>query len=240
MASGLKNNQAIWCEVGQNLQDHLLALGNLYRARQTVPPSKLQHSESLMYLHSDDLTRRTGSPDIVLGCVVAPSLSEQFIAPAYGSAYTILAGVTHPSSRGEIRPTGPGRKNPPIIDPHNLETECDRFTFRQAIRTARAVDEHAALGAWRDVELLPGPECQSDTEIDAFVARAASTHHHPVGTCRMGRDEAAVLDETLAVRGSEHLFVVDASMRPSIPSGPVNAAIVAVAETWSSLFQGVR
>ncbi len=220
--------------VGRNLQDHLLALGNVYRSKRPVPPSRLQHSESLMYLDSADFSRTSGQPDIVLACVVAPSAAEGLEAPAYGQTYTLLCGVTHPTSRGNIRPSGPGRGDQPTIDPHYLETELDRLTFRKALRAARTVGHHPALDDWRDVEVQPGPEVQSDGEIDAFIARAASTHHHPAGTCRMGMDAEAVVDPELRVKGFHNLFVVDASVFPSLPSGPINAAVVAVAETWAA------
>ncbi|TIM25110.1 MAG: pyridoxine 4-oxidase, partial [Mesorhizobium sp.] len=145
---------------------------------------RLQHSESLMYLHGSDPTRSTGSPDIVLACVVAPSAAVGLNAPPYGSAFTILCGVTQPTSRGRIAPGGPGRNDAPIIDPHYLETEHDRAVFRIALKTARAIGHHRALDEWRDVEVLPGSQVQSDDELDAFIASAASTHHHPAGTCR--------------------------------------------------------
>jgi pyridoxine 4-oxidase len=222
-------------EVGRNLQDHLLALGNVYAAKKPVPPSRLQHSESLMYLHSDDPTRATGSPDIALACVVAPSAAEGLKAPPYGSAFTILCGVTHPTSRGCITPSGPGRNDAPIIDPHYLETEHDRTVFRKALKMARTVGHHAALDEWRDAEVLPGTLIQSDGELDAFIARAASTHHHPAGTCRMGSDADAVVDPDLGLNGFDNAFVVDASVIPTIPSGPINAAVVAIAETWAAL-----
>lgn len=221
-------------EVGRNLQDHLLALGNVYSARKPVPPSRLQHSESLMYLHGDDPTRSTGSPDIVLACVVAPSAAEGLSTPPYGSAFTILCGVTHPTSRGRIAPCGPGRNDAPIIDPHYLETGHDRAVFRTALKTARAVGHHAALDEWRENEVLPGSSVQSDDDLDAFIAKAASTHHHPTGTCRMGRDADAVVDPDLRLNGFDNIFVVDASVMPAIPSGPINAAIVAIAETWAA------
>ncbi|PWJ84319.1 pyridoxine 4-oxidase [Pseudaminobacter salicylatoxidans] len=222
-------------EIGANLQDHLLALGNVYRSRKPVPPSRLQHSESLMYLHSDDISRTDGSPDIVLGCVIAPSAAEGIDAPAYGSAYTILCGVTHPTSRGRILPGGPNRSDAPVIDPRYLETEHDRITFRKALRIAREVGHHPAMDEWRDVEVQPGPAARSDAELDAFIARAASTHHHPCGTCRMGRDADAVVDPQLRVNGLDNAFVVDASIIPRIPSGPINAAVVAIAESWSAM-----
>jgi pyridoxine 4-oxidase len=221
-------------EVGTNLQDHLLALGNVYRSRKPVPPSRLQHSESLMYLNSEDVSCAEGSPDIVLGCVIAPSVAEGLAAPAYGSAYTILCGVTHPTSRGRILPGGPDRNGTPIIDPRYLETEYDRLTFRKALKIAREVGHHSALAEWRDVEIQPGPATRTDAELDDFIAHAAATHHHPCGTCRMGDDDHAVVDPGLRVKGLDNVFVVDASIIPQIPSGPINAAVVAIAESWAA------
>ncbi|MEI5676720.1 pyridoxine 4-oxidase [Mesorhizobium sp. CGMCC 1.15528] len=222
-------------EIGANLQDHLLALGNVYRSKKPVPPSRLQHSESLMYLNSENLSGSTGVPDIVLGCVVAPSAAEGLNAPAYGTAYTILCGVTHPTSRGHILPGGPNRTDRPIIDPHYLETEHDRLTFRKALKIAREVGSQPALDEWRDTEVLPGLVVRSDAELDAFIARAASTHHHPAGTCRMGMDQHAVVNPDLRLNGIDNVYIVDASVIPAIPSGPINAAVVAIAETWAAL-----
>ncbi len=222
-------------EIGANLQDHLLALGNVYRSKKPVPPSRLQHSESLMYLNSENLSASTGVPDIVLGCVVAPSAAEGFNAPPYGSAYTILCGVTHPTSRGRILPGGPNRNDLPIVDPHYLETEHDRLTFRKALKIAREIGSQPALDEWRDAEALPGLDVQSDAELDAFIARAASTHHHPAGTCRMGMDQDAVVNPDLRLNGIDNVYIVDASVMPEIPSGPINAAVVAIAEMWVAL-----
>jgi len=221
--------------VGTNLQDHMLLLGNVYRSRQSVPASQLQHSESLMYLNSADLSAGTGRPDIVLACVVAPSVAEGLSAPDYGTAYTLLCGVTHPTSRGYILPGGPDPDDRPVIDPRYLETDHDRETFRAALRTARLVGHHPAMNEWRLSEHLPGDKEQSDSELDAFIAAAACTHHHPVGTCRMGSDPHAVVDSDLRLVGLDNLYVVDASVIPVLPSGPINASVVAIAETWAAL-----
>jgi choline dehydrogenase-like flavoprotein len=211
-------------EVGRNLHDHLLAAGNLYAARQPVPRSRLQHSESLMYLHSDDPGRADGVPDCVLACVVLPSVSESFARPQAGSAYSILFGVTHPTSRGSIQLGGPHAADAPIIDPAYLAAEHDRRTFRAALNLARAVGHAEPLDEWREREILPGP-----MDPDEFIARAVITHHHPVGTCALG----TVVDGDLRVHGMENLFVVDASVIPRITTGPINAAVVAIAETWA-------
>ncbi|MDR6951382.1 pyridoxine 4-oxidase [Ancylobacter sp. 3268] len=223
-------------EVGGNLHDHLLTAGNVYRARRPVPPSRLQHSESLMYLDAEDPTRPDGPPDVVLGCVAAPTVSECFAPPPYGSAYTILSGVTHPTSRGRLTVSGPYLDSPPRIDPAYLSTEHDRRLARRALELAREIGHGAALDEWRAEEILPGIDVRDDAAIDAFLARAVITHHHPVGTCRMGADEASVLDADLKLRGFEGLHVVDASVIPTITSGPVHAAILAIAETFAAGF----
>lgn len=220
-------------EVGRNLHDHLLAFGNLYAARRPIPPSRLQHSESLMYLHGDDLTRPDGSPDIVLACVLLPAVAEGFARPEPGAAYTILCGFCHPTSRGCITLSGPTSADPPLIDPAYLSTKNDRAAFRRSLRVAREVGHAAPLDEWREKELLPGLATQEDAELDAFLTRAASTHHHPVGTCRMGRDPGSVVDENLRVRGVTNLAVVDASVIPRLTAGPIHAAVLAIAETFA-------
>jgi pyridoxine 4-oxidase len=224
--------------VGENLHDHLLTAGNVYRARQAVPMSRLQHSESLTYLNSADLSATDGVPDVVLGCVAAPTVTECFERPASGSAYTILSGVTHPSSRGRITLSGPDLDHPPIIDPKYLATEHDRRLVRQALDLARMIGHQRALAPWRAEEIYPGIDCHSDADLDAFVQRAAMTHHHPVGTCRMGRAAGSVVDADLQLHGFEGLYVVDASVIPAITSGPIHAAVLAIAETFAADIAG--
>ena len=226
-------------ETGRNLHDHLLAAGNVYAARRLVPESKLQHSESLMYLHSDDIARAGGAPDCVLACVVLPVVTESFARPETGSAYTIMSGVTHPSSRGSIRLSGLDAADPPLIDPNYLATEHDRRTFAASFGLARAVGHADALSGWRREEILPGADVRSADAVQEFLQRAATTHNHPVGTCRMDRDpDVGVVDGDLRVHGVRNLFVVDASVIPKITTGPVNAAVIAIAETWAGYVWG--
>lgn len=220
--------------VGGNLHDHLLTAGNVYRAKKPVPPSRLQHSESLTYVHGSDLTRMEGAPDVVLACVAAPTVTECFHRPEMGSAYTILSGVTHPTSRGRITLSGPEVGDPPMIDPNYLSTDHDRRLVRQALDLARTVGHQSALAEWRAEEIFPGTDCRSDADLDAFVQRAVMTHHHPVGTCRMGHEQSSVVDADLKLRGFEQLYIVDASVIPAITSGPIHAAVLAIAETFAA------
>jgi choline dehydrogenase-like flavoprotein len=220
--------------VGANLHDHLLAAGNVYRATRPVPPSRLQHSESLMYV-------RRGSapaPDLVLACVVLPVVSEAFAAPPVGEAFTLMCGFTHPRSRGRVALGGAGPLDPPVIDPAYLAEPEDRAAFRASLDLAREVARQGALDEWRAEELLPGSGVRATADLEGFLARAAVTHHHPVGTCAMGRDPAtAVVDGDLEVHGVAGLRVVDASVIPVITTGPVNAAVVAVAERAAELIR---
>ena len=221
--------------VGGNLHDHLLSGGNLYRSRRPVPPSKYQHSESLMYLGADS---ESTAPELVLACVLAPVTTEMFEAPANGEAYTIMYGFTHPRSRGRIRLASSDPREAPLIDPSYLSHTDDRRSYLDALDLAREIGHSRALDDWRDSEILPGDQPMTEAERLAFLEKAAHTHHHPVGTCRMGIGEDAVVDADLRVKGIEGLYVVDASVMPRITTGAVNAAVIAIAERASDLLLG--
>ncbi|MCX2699017.1 MULTISPECIES: GMC family oxidoreductase [Ochrobactrum] len=221
-------------ELGLNLMDHLLGAGNLYSTSKTLPPSRLQHSESMAYMRAGDFSA-DGQPEIVVGCGVAPIVSESFTAPAPGSAYSLLFGVTHPTSRGEIRITGDSPDSPLIIDPRYLQTENDRKLFRIALNAAREIGRHTELAEWRSHEILPTPLGTAEN-TDAFIAKAVITHHHPSGTCRMGKDDASVVDPDLRLRGVENLYVVDGSVLPGLTAGPIHAAVQAIAENFAARF----
>ena len=218
--------------VGKNLHDHCLGAGNVYESRRSLPQSKYQHSESLFYLDSDNAT---SAPDLVFACVTLPVVTEQFETPNFDSAYTLLYGVTSPESRGFIRLQSADPYAPPIIDPQYLSTSKDRDRFLEALDFARDIGGSKMFTDWRKREHLPGPKIRSKTRRRDFNRAAAYTHHHPVGTCRMGVDSEAVISPDLSVYGTENLFIVDGSIIPKITTGPTNAAIVAMAEKASDI-----
>lgn len=219
--------------VGRNLHDHLLSGGNVYASKQPVPPSKYQNSEALMYLPRPGSS--SPAPELVLACVTAPVVTECFARPPMGSAYTLMFGFTHPRSRGSIRLAGSDPRVAPLIDPAYLSDPYDRAAYLDALTMAQEIGRARALDAWRDHEILPGPAHQDRAR---FLELAAFTHHHPVGTCRMGEGGDAVVGTDLKVRGLDGLHVCDASVIPRITTGPVNAAIIAIAERASDLLLG--
>ena len=116
--------------VGENLHDHLLSGGNVYRARRPVPRSQFQHSESLTYIAGDD---PNAAPEFVLACVTLPITTDAFPDFEPGSGYTIMFGFTHPRSRGSVKLAGPDPTLPPIIDPGYLTDPIDREKFAEAM-----------------------------------------------------------------------------------------------------------
>lgn len=114
------------------------------------------------------------------------------------------------------------------------------WEFRESVKLSREIFAQKAFDPFRGFEVLPGPEVQSDADIDAFVRRKTDTAYHPSCTCKMGSpsDPMAVVDPHTRVLGLERLRVIDASIMPSIVSGNLNAPTVMIAEKAADLIKG--
>ncbi|MBK20343.1 MAG: choline dehydrogenase [Rhodospirillaceae bacterium] len=150
-------------------------------------------------------------------------------------AFMCHACQLRPESRGEIRLRSADPEMPPVMEPNYLSAEHDRQTMRAGFKVARNIMAQPAFSPFSHGEIWPGPDIQTDDEIDDFIARAAGTVYHPVGTCRMGTDDEAVLDGGLKVRGVEGLRVVDASVMPTLVGGNTNAPTIMIAEKASDM-----
>ena len=135
-----------------------------------------------------------------------------------------------PTSRGAIRLANADPATPPKIDPNYLATAEDAQVAVAGLRFTRRIMAAPALARYQPTEWLPGTQAQSDEELTEAAANLGATIFHPVGTCRMGRDPMAVVDDRLKVRGIEALRVIDASIMPRITSGNTNAPTVMIAE----------
>src|SRR3546814_15889464 len=124
-----------------------------------------------------------------------------------------------PESRGRatLRSSDPAERV--RIQANYYATEADRRAFRDGLRLARDLVAQPAFEGWRGAELNPGPEVRSDADVDAYVRRAADNIYHPVGPCRMGVDDEAVVDPQLRLRGVEGLGVIDASSKTGRAAG---------------------
>ncbi|WGS18135.1 MULTISPECIES: choline dehydrogenase [unclassified Bradyrhizobium] len=234
--------------VGQNLQDHL-ACG--VKQRCTQPISFLKHTKPLGATKAfiQYVLTKTGpatshgleamaflksQPDLV-----APDLQFFFVLLIYGDhgrkivnehGFMAYFNIARPESRGSIMIRSADPLQHPSIRPNYLEAPEDVRNMRDGIRIGREIIAQKAFDPYRGGEYAPGSRATSDADIDSYVRQTCETIYHPVGTCKMGSDPLAVVDERLRVRGIEGLRVIDASIMPRLVSGNTNAPTIMIAE----------
>lgn len=239
--------------VGQNLQDHP-GIGGV-KQRSSVPISYFS-SVSLfakaMALAQYVLTR--GGPAANSGLeamafvrsrpgLVAPDLqyfmtmlmyenSGRSIIPEHG--YMVVFTLQRPESRGSVMIQSADPLAKPLIDPNYFEREIDLQTMREGIKIGREIFAQHAFDPYRAAEYAPGAEVRTDAEIESWIRHHVDSNYHLSGTCKMGSDEMAVVDEKLRVHGLEGVRVIDASIMPTVVSGNTNAATIMIAERGAS------
>jgi choline dehydrogenase len=138
--------------------------------------------------------------------------------------------VLRPSSRGRISLRSPRPEDPPRIHAGYLSGAGDLDALLEGVQLAREIIRAAPFAPYRGAEVFPGEGVTTRSALEAVVRRKAETIYHPSGSCRMGRDENAVLDASLRVRGTERLRVIDASVMPRLIGGNTNAPTIMIAE----------
>lgn len=155
-----------------------------------------------------------------------------------GHAYTFGPTLLHPYSRGEIKLRSSNPLDAPSIRANYYSDPRDLDVMMQGVKLSRALAATKAFAPYRGAELHPGPAAQDDAALRAHIAKFSETLYHPVGTCKMGSDAAAVVDSELRVHGVEGLRVVDASIMPTVIGGNTNAPTIMIAEKASDLMKG--
>lgn len=170
---------------------------------------------------------------------VQPLSLEKFGDPLHPfPAFTASVVPLRPQSRGSVHITTPDNSAAPSIDPNYLHEEADKIVAIRAIRLARNIAHQAAMLEYQPTEIKPGEAYQSDEDLAKIAGEIGTTIFHPVGTCRMGIDDQAVVDPDLRVRGVSCLRVVDASIMPTIPSGNTNSPTIMIAEKAADMILG--
>jgi choline dehydrogenase len=168
------------------------------------------------------------SPDAMLA--MQPFLVTPDFKLASAPGLTIITHQLRPESKGSVHATSAEPREPPAISFNFLAERIDRDCLLAAMRIVRRLVAAPSLAWLHAAEFAPGPEATSDDELLDFVARTAETTYHPVGTCRMGNDALAVVDDRLRVRGISSLRVADASIMPTLTSGNTNAPSIMIGE----------
>jgi choline dehydrogenase-like flavoprotein len=168
-----------------------------------------------------------------------------FQSRIYPGVVDLQFGLRGSSVPGTVRAVSTDPTAPPSIDPNYFASDVDIEVAVRGVRLAREIARSTGLRRFPlGKEILPGPDINTDDELEAYCRATADTGYHAVGTCRMGRDSMAVVDDQLRVHGLDNLRVVDASIMPDIPNANTCAAVLMIAEKAADLIDhagdGVR
>ena len=245
--------------VGENLHDHLqirmqyrvsnvktlnetansvlgkLAMGLEYLLFRTgpltMPPSQLG-----AFARSDP-----AEPTPNIEWHVQPLSLDKFGDPLHPfPAITPSVCNLRPTSRGWVRIQSPEATVYPEIKLNYLSTPEDRRVAAEGMRFTRRIMAARALARYQPEEFRPGPSAQTDAELERAAGELGTTIFHPIGSCKMGADPAAVVDDSLRVHGVDALRVVDASIMPRITSGNTNAPTYLIAEKGAQMILAAR
>jgi choline dehydrogenase len=183
-------------------------------------------TDAVAYLRSG----AAGHDELDLKYYFLPMLTGSGTSLPQEHGFTNLVILTRPESRGQLALRSMNPEDSPIIDTNYLAEERDRDALRRGIRKAREILTQPAYECYRGREILPGPTCLDDASLDAFFRATCEVNYEAVGSCKMGHDELAVVNDRLSVHGVDGLRVVDGSVMPRITTGDPNAAIIMIAE----------
>jgi choline dehydrogenase len=240
-------------DVGANLHDHL-QIRSIYKVDNTVTLNRRARTwlgKAAMALeyalfHTGPLTMPpsqlgafaksdAGQPAANMEWHVQPLSLDKFGDPLHAfDAITPSVCNLQPTSRGHVRIRSADPAAHPAITLNYLSTDEDCAVAVAGLRYTRRIMAAKALARFAPREWKPGPELRTDAELHRAAADLGTTIYHPVGTCRMGVDADAVVDDRLRVCGVERLRVIDASIMPRITSGNTNAPTVMIAEQGAS------
>lgn len=242
--------------VGENLQDHLtvVPLCKANTAKGTFGVS-VKGAASIINGCAQWFSKRSGvltsnfaeshafinvldnspAPDIQLEFVIG-LVDDHSRKLHRGHGYSIHSSIMRPKSRGTIRLANSNPRSAPLIDPNYLSHPDDLATMLAGLKKALHILQSSAFDKIRGKMVYP-LDVNNDAQLIEFIRQTADTEYHPVGTCKMGTDNMAVVNNKLQVHGIRSLRVIDASIMPTIVTGNTNAPVIAIAEKAADLIK---
>ena len=241
--------------VGKNLQDHLQARP-VFKTTENTINTDIRKPIKKLAMALEYIVRRTGpmtmaaslgtgfikthrsveTPDIQYH--IQPFSADKIAdGPHKFSAFTASVCQLRPQSRGHIELASPDAREHPKIFPNYLSSQVDQDTMVAGVQITRSICQKEPVASMITEEQTPGSVIgieDYDATLD-WIRNSSTTIYHPVGTCKMGQDQMAVVDERLNVIGLRNLRVVDASIMPTITSGNTNAPTIMIGEKGSNL-----
>jgi choline dehydrogenase len=240
--------------VGANLQDHLQARVMYRCTRPITTNDDLRHWHRRVAIGMKWLLSRSGPLAVGINqggifARVMPDSKTPDVQFHFGTLSADLAGAQphdfpgftmsvcqlRPTSRGSVTIKSRDAFEPPQMRPNYLSTELDCATAVEGVKLARRIAAAPSMQPYVAEEYRPGPQADTDEALLEFVRNYGATIFHPAGTCRMGTDDAAVVDARLRVHGMAGLRVVDASVMPTLVSGNTNWPTIMIAEKASDM-----
>ncbi|MGO1074952.1 GMC family oxidoreductase [Inquilinus sp. CA228] len=180
------------------------------------------------------------SPDLQLFFLAGAGVEDGVDAVPGGNGCTVSVTQTRPRSRGYVELRGPDPDLPPLIVPNYLTDPHDLACMADGARLAQEIMGQPVLRSYVAGPHVPSRPLASGTDLENFVRKEAHPGLHPCGTCRIGRDDMAVVDPELRVRGIDGLRIADASVMPNIVSGNLNSVAIMIGERAAAFVSGNR
>jgi choline dehydrogenase len=236
--------------VGQNYQDHILVpiavhctqpitlggAGSGQTYRQYVEERKgLLTSNQVEAGGLVKLNATSPAPELQYHFVPGWFVFHGLGNPPEPHGYSLLPGLVGTKSKGSLELRSADPTEPPKIDPNYLADEAEMDVLVAGVKLGRQILASPAFDAYRGEEFLPGKAVQTDEEIKEFIRNNVQTIYHPVGTCKMGNDAMAVVNDRLQVHGIQGLRVADASIMPTIINANTNIPCIMIGEKCADI-----
>ncbi|MEP3278888.1 MAG: GMC family oxidoreductase N-terminal domain-containing protein [Stappiaceae bacterium] len=220
--------------VGQNFQDHCLLGGCVWEYNEALPP-KNNLAEATFFWKSDSAL---DTPDLQPFQIEVPYLSE-VTGPEYNAppgSWSIAPGLVRPKSRGRVYLSSSDPKALAQIDAGHLRDPADLKACMVGIELCREIGNSAPMKEFVKREVVPGKKLDEQA-LANFAKNATTTYFHQSGTCKMGRDDMAVVDNKLSVHGVEGLTIADASIMPRVATSNTMAATCIIGERAADILK---